>query len=69
MMLCGELAFCTLSHSFRSTCQYPLSNTKMASLTSEFQAATSRMNRLAADEDDRTGEEDVDLGTTRGKAS
>jgi hypothetical protein len=41
----------------------------MAFLTSEFQAATSRMRRLAAAEDDRTRDEDVDLGTTRGKAS
>jgi hypothetical protein len=41
----------------------------MASLTSEFQAATSRMRRLAADVEERMGEEDVDLGTTRGKAS
>jgi hypothetical protein len=41
----------------------------MASLTSEFQAAISRINKLAADAEDRMGDDDVDLGTTRGKAS
>jgi hypothetical protein len=37
-----------LSHSLRSFCQYPLSKTKIASLTADCQADTSRISKSAA---------------------